>query len=85
MVSEGSLRSSLSLSLSPRTLTVCLCVSLPTALFLANAINSSRFEAAHRMIDMLEKMSISKPNKRQLVISYGEDPPTPGEGDAKIT
>ena len=56
---------------------------LPTAAFLANAINSGQFEAAHKMINMLQKMAQTKPGKK-LVFSYVDGPDSAGE-DAEIT
>ena len=54
-----------------------------TAGFLANALNTGSFEAAHRMINMLQKMTQDKPG-RKLTISYVDGPDTAAE-DASVT
>jgi hypothetical protein len=43
--------------------------------FLANAINAGKFEEAHKVINMLQKMAQAKPGKK-LSISYTDGPAT---------
>ena len=55
----------------------CCCHTLVlfTAEFLANAINAGKFEEAHKVINMLQKMAQAKPGKK-LSISYTDGPAT---------
>ena len=57
---------------------------LIAATFLTNAINTSNFEAAHKMINLLQKMMEQKTPQRRMTISYSSNSRGPSAEDEDV-
>ena len=57
---------------------------LIAATFLTNAINTSNFEAAHKMINLLQKMMEQKTPQRRMTISYSSTSRGPSAEDEDV-